>query len=97
MKGMGIQLPCLANEGGGLGRKGWLEYTRLLEKRAQELRSRLHGDRRQRMKKQTAGSRVRLTRVMEPASEDGGGSEGAAHSNAPDPRKKRDGTVWTML
>ena len=91
MKGMGIQLPCLANEGDGLGWKGWLEYARVLEKRAKELRSKLHGDLRQRMKKQRAGRGMKLTRMMEPSSEDGGGREGAALSNAL--RKRRDGAV----
>jgi hypothetical protein len=94
-KGMGIQLPCLINEGEGLGKKGWLEYTMVLEKRAQELRSKLHGDLRQRMKKQRAGRGVRLTRMMEPASEDGGDREGAALSNAQ--RKKRDGAVGSAV
>ena len=46
-KGMGIQLLCLANEGEGIGRRDWLEYARVLEKRAEDLRSRLHGDLRQ--------------------------------------------------
>ena len=75
MKGMGIQVPCLANKGEGLGRKGWLEYARVLEKRAEVQRSRLHGDLRQQTKKQRAGRGVRLTRMMEPASEEGGGRE----------------------
>ena len=47
MKGMGIHLPCLANEGEGLGRRDWLEHARVLMKRAEELRSRMHGDLRQ--------------------------------------------------
>ena len=88
---MGIQLPCLPADGEGLGKRGWLQYARVLEKRAQELRSKLHGDLRQRMKKQRAGRGVRLTRMTEPTSEDGGGREGAALSNAQ--RKKRDGAV----
>ena len=43
------------------------------------------------MKKQRAGRGVRLTRMMEPASEEGGGREGAALTNAL--RKRRDGAV----
>ena len=63
----------------------------MLEKRAHELRSKLHGDLRQRMKKQRASRGLRLTRMMEPASEGGGDREGAALSNAQ--RKKRDRAV----
>ena len=88
---MAIQLPCLAIEGEGLGRKGWLEYAGVLEKRAAKLRSKLHGDLRQQLKKQRAGREVKLTRTMEPASEEGGGREGAALANAL--RKRRDGAV----
>ena len=44
VKGMGIQLPCLANEGDGLGMKGWRVYANVFEKREAELRSKLHGD-----------------------------------------------------
>ena len=91
IKEMGIQLPCLVSEGEGLGKKGWLEYAKVLEKRAQGLRSKLHGDLRQRMEKQRAGRGAKLTRMVEPASEDGGGREGAALSNAQ--RKRRDGAV----
>ena len=90
-KGVGIQLPCLASEEEGLGKKGWLEHARVLEKRAHKLRSKLHGELRQRIKKQGAGRGVRLTRMMEPTEEDGGGREGAALSNAQ--RKRRDGAV----
>ena len=68
MEGVGIQMPCLANGGGALGTRGWLGYARVLVKRAEELRSRLHGDLRQQMKKQRARRGVRLTRMMEPAS-----------------------------
>ena len=73
VKGMGVQLPCLADEGEGLGVRGWLEYARVLEKRAKVLRSELHCDLRQQMKKQRVGRGVRLTRMMEPASVEGGG------------------------
>ena len=55
IKRMGIQLPCLPNDGEGLGMRGWLEYARVLEKRAKGLRSKLHGDLRQQMKKQRVG------------------------------------------
>ena len=91
MKGMGIQLPCLANDGAGIGRKGWLEYAGVLEKRANELRSKLHGNLRQQMKKQRVGSGMRLTRMTESASEEGGDREGTALTNAL--RKRRDGTM----
>ena len=63
----------------------------VLEKRAKGLRSELHTDLRQQMKKQRAGRGVRLTKMMEPASEEGGGREGAALTNAQ--RKSRDGAV----
>ena len=91
MKGMGIQLPCLPYDGEGMGTKGWREYASVLEKRARGLRSGLHCDLRQQMKTQRAGRGVRLTRMMEPASEEGGGREGAALTNAQ--RKSRDGAV----
>ena len=55
MKVMEIQLPWLADEGEGLGKKGWLEYAGMLEKKAEEQKSGLHGDLRQQMKKQRAG------------------------------------------
>ena len=42
MKGMNIRLPSLANEGEGLGVRGWLGYARVLRKKAEELRSELH-------------------------------------------------------
>ena len=42
IKGMGIQLPSLANGGEGLGMKGWREYASVLDKKAKGLRSRLH-------------------------------------------------------
>ena len=71
---MDIQLPCLADEGEGLGVRGWLEYAGVLEKRAKVLRSELHCDLRQQMKKQRAGRGVRLTRMMEPATVEGGGA-----------------------
>jgi hypothetical protein len=91
IKRMGIQLPCLPNDGEGLRMKGWRVYASVLEKRAKELRSGLHRDLRQQMKKQRIGREVRLTRVMEPASEEGGGREGAALTNTQ--RKSRDGAV----
>ena len=95
MKGVGIQMPCLANKGEGLGRKGWLEYARVLEKRAQELRFRLHGGLRQQMEKKMVGRGVRLTRMMEPTSEEGGGRKGAALSSAL--RKIREGGQLIVL
>ena len=58
--GMGIQLPCLTNEGEGLGKRGWLEYAGELDKRAAKLRSKVHGDLRQQMKKQRAGREAKL-------------------------------------
>ena len=91
MKGMGIRLPTLANEGEGLGVRGWLGYARVLRGKAEELRSKLHCDLRLQMKKQRAGRGERLTRMMEPASVEGGGREGAALTNAR--RVRRDGAV----
>ena len=87
VKGMGIQLPCLINEGEWLGRRGWLEYAGELEKRVAKLRSKLHGDLRQQMKKQRAGREVQLTRMTEPTSVAGGGREGTAQTN--ELRKRR--------
>ena len=43
------------------------------------------------MKKQRAGRETRLTTMMQPTAEEGGGREGAALSNGL--RKKRDGAV----
>ena len=67
----------------------------MLERRAAKLKSRLHayGDLRKQMKKQRAGREAKLSRMMEPTSEEGGGSlrEGAALSNGL--RKGRDGAV----
>ena len=63
----------------------------MLEKRAKGLRSGLHCDLRQQMKKQRVGRGARLTRMMEPASEEGGGREDAALTNAL--RKSRGGAV----
>jgi hypothetical protein len=91
IKGMGIQLPSLPSDGEGMGRKGWRVYASVLEKRAKGLRSGLHCDLRQQMKKQRVGRGVRLTRTMEPASEEGVGREGAALTNAL--RQRRDGAV----
>ena len=51
----------------------------------------LHGDLRQQIKKQRAGRGVRPTRMTEPTSEEGGGREGAAITNAL--RRRRDGAV----
>ena len=65
IKGMGIQLPCLPSDGEGMGMKGWRVYASALEKRAKGLRSGLHCDLRQQMKKQRVGRGVRLTRMME--------------------------------
>ena len=96
MKKMCIQLPCLANGGEGLGRKGWLHYARVLEKRAHELRSKLHSVMRQRMKKQKDERGMRLARIMEPASEDGGDREGAALSTRV-LRGRRGMGQWTVL
>ena len=95
VKGMGIQLPCLINEGEWLGRRGWLEYAGELEKRAAKLRSKLHGDLRQQMKKQKAGREVKLTRMIGPTSVEGGGREGAALANGL--RKRRDGTIDNVV
>ena len=55
IKGTGIQLPCLPNDGEGLGMKDWREYASVLEKRATGLRSKPHGDLRQQMTKQRVG------------------------------------------
>ena len=63
----------------------------MLRKKAEELRSELHCDLRRQMKKQRAGRGVRLTRMMEPASVEGGDREGAALTNAR--RMRRDGAV----
>ena len=71
--------------------KGWREYANVLEKRANALRSKLHGDLRQQMEKQRAERGTRLTRMMQPISEEGSGREGAALTNAL--RKRRDGAV----
>ena len=71
LEGMGIQLPCLTIKGEGFGRKDWLRYARVLEKRTKELRSKLHGDLRQRVKEQRTGG-VRPTKMTRPASEGGG-------------------------
>ena len=90
-KGMGIKLPGLLADGEGLGMRGWREYASRLEEKAKGLRSELHTDLRQQMKEQRAGRGVRLTKMMEPASEEGGGREGAALTNAQ--RKSRDGAV----
>ena len=90
-KGMGIRLPCLPNDGDGLGMKGWREYANVSDKRAKGLSSKLHGDWRQQPKKQRVGRRARLARMMEPASEEGGGREGTTLTN--DLRKSIDGTV----
>ena len=73
MKVLGIKMPCLANEGEELDRKDWLGHARVSEKRTEEQRSRPHGDPRQQMKKQRAERGLRLTRMMEQASEEGGG------------------------
>ena len=53
----------------------------MLERRAAKLKSRLYGDLRKQMKKQRAGREAKLSRMMEPALEEGGGREGAALSN----------------
>jgi hypothetical protein len=91
IKGLGIKLPGLPADGEGFGVKGWREYASVLEKRANGLRSELHCDLRQQMKKQRIGRGVRLTRMMEPATEEGGGREGAALTNVQ--RKRRDRAV----
>ena len=91
IKGMGIKLLGLPDDGEGVGMNGWREYASVLEKRAKGRRSELHGDLRQQMKKHRVGRGVRLTRMMEPASEEGGGREGAALTNAQ--RKRRNGAV----
>ena len=71
----------------------------MLERRAAKLKSRLHayGDLRKQMKKQRAGREAKLSRMMEPTSEEGGGSlrEGAALSNGL--RKGRDGAVDSVV
>ena len=67
-EGMGIQPPGLTDEGEGLGKRDRLEYAMVLEKKAEEQRSGLHGDLRQQMNKRRTGRGVRLTRMMEPAS-----------------------------
>ena len=61
------------------------------QKRAAKLRSKLHGDLRQQMKKQRAGREVKLTRMMELVSEEEGDREGATLVNAL--RKRREGAV----
>ena len=91
IKGMGIKLPGLPADGEGLGVKGWREYASVLEKRATGLRSELHGDLRQQMKKQMVERGVRPPKMMEPASEEGGDRDGAALTNAQ--MKRRDGAV----
>ena len=92
IKGLGIQLPYLVSEGEGLGKKGWLEYASVLEKRAAKPRSKLHGDLRKQTKKQRAGREAKQSRMTEPTSEEGGGREGGregvALSNGL--RKRRD-------
>jgi ribonuclease HI len=91
IKGLGIHMPQLSNGGEGLGRKGWKEYAAVLDQSAVELKRKLHCDLRQKMKKNRAGRETRLTAMMQPATEEGGGREGAALSNGL--RKKRDGAV----
>ena len=63
----------------------------MLDQCAVELKRKLHCDLRQKMKKNRAGRETRLTAMMQPATEEGGGREGAALSNGL--RKKRDGAV----
>ena len=75
--------------------KSWREYASVLEKRAKGLRSELHGDLRQQIKKQRVGRGMGLTRTMERSSEEGGGREGAALTNAP--RRRRDGAVKNVF
>ena len=62
-----------------------------MEQCAAKLKKKLHCDLRQKMKKHRAGRETRLTAMMQPAAEEGGGREGAAISNGL--RKKRDGAV----
>ena len=81
-------MPHLSNGGEGLGRKGWKEYA---EQCAAKLKKKLHCDLRQKMKKHRAGRETRLTAMMQPATEEGGGREGAALSNGLG--MKRDGAV----
>ena len=88
IKALGIHLPHLAAEGEGLGQKGWNSYAEQLEKRAEKLRRKLHGDLRKQMKNQRAGREVKLANMMQA---DGGGREGAAIANAM--RRRRDGAV----
>ena len=62
IKGLGIELPYLADGGGGLGRKGWLGYAGLLEQRVRTLKSKMHGDLREEMKTQKVGREAKLTK-----------------------------------
>ena len=78
IKGLGIHMPHLNNGGEGLGRKGWKDYATVLDQCAVKLKRKLHCDLRQKMKKNRAGRETRLTAMMQPATEEGGGREGAA-------------------
>ena len=60
----------------------------MLDQCAAKLKKKLRCDLRQQMKNHRAGSETRLTAVMQPATEEGSGKEGAAVL-----RKKRDGAV----
>jgi len=91
IKGLGIHMPHLSNGGEGLGRKGWKEYAAVLDQCAAELKKKLHCDLRRKMKKQRAGRETRLTTMMQPTAEEGGGREGAALSNGL--REERGGPV----
>ena len=91
IKGLGIHMPHLSNGGEGLGRKGWKEYAAMLDQCAAKLKKKLHCDLRQKMKKHRAGREARLTAMMQPATEEGGGREGATLSNGL--KKNRDGAV----
>ena len=91
IKELGIHMPHLNNGGEGLGRKGWKDYATVLDQCAVKLKRKLHCDLRQKMKKNRAGKETRLTAMVQPATEGGGGREGAALSNGL--RKKRDDAV----
>ena len=95
IKGLGIHMPHLNDGGEGPGRNGWKEYAAVLDRRASKLKKKLHCDLRQKMKKNMTGRETRLTAMMQPATEEGGGREGAALSNGL--RMKRDGAVDSAI
>ena len=81
IKGLGIHMHHLDRGGKGLGRKDWKDHATVLDRCAVKLNRKLHCDLRQKMKKNRACRETRLTAIMQPATLEGGGREGAAPSN----------------